>query len=373
MRSIDQLHQFGQSIWYDNIQRSMLENGGMAKLIASGDIRGVTSNPAIFHNAIAKSHDYDAALIPLARAGLNAEQIFNELAIEDIRNGADLFQGLYAESAGGDGYVSLEVSPTLARDTQGTIAEAKRLWAAVQRPNLCIKIPATLEGIPAIREVIAEGINVNVTLIFSLERYLLVMDAFLSGLEKRSGAGLPIGSIASVASFFVSRVDAKVDPLLQALAQSGGSHSALTASLAGKAAIANAKLAYKAFLDVFSNPRYTKLAALGGRLQRPLWASTSTKNPSYRDVIYVEELIGPNTVNTMPPATLDAFRDHGIARDSLAENLEAARTDMASLQEVGISMAQITSDLEQEGVKAFADAFTALMKTLEERRLAALA
>jgi transaldolase len=373
MSTIEQLHRAGQSIWYDNIQRSMLSNGALASLIEAGDIRGVTSNPSIFHNAISKSHDYDAALVPLVQSGLTTEQIFIQLAVEDIRSATDLFHNLYVKSAGGDGYVSLEVSPRLARDTQGTIAEARRLWKLVDRPNLMVKIPATLEGIPAIQASIADGINVNVTLIFSLERYQAVMEAFISGLEQRAAAGLPISSIASVASFFVSRVDSKIDAQLQTILQGGGAQAAQAGNLMGKAAIANARLAYQLFRSVFETTRFQKLASLGGRLQRPLWASTSTKNPAYRDVIYVEELIGTHTVNTMPPQTLDAFRDHGVTRISLEEDLDGCRKSLAGLETLGISMAKVTSDLEIEGVKSFADAYDALLKTLEERRATALA
>lgn len=372
MKPIDQLHQLGQSIWYDNIQRSMIENGTMAAMIAAGEIRGVTSNPAIFHNAIAKSHDYDAALIPLARSGLDAEQIFYQLAIADIRAAADLFRGLYVKSAGGDGYVSLEVSPTLARNTEGTITEAKRLWALVDRPNLMIKIPATREGIPAIRAAIAAGLNVNVTLIFSIQRYHEVMEAYISGLEDRLAAGQPLGMIASVASFFVSRVDGKIDPRLQVIVDKGGENAKLASSLLGKAAIANAREAYQAFRHMFGTQRFARLKADGARLQRPLWASTSTKNPAYRDVIYVEELVGADTVNTVPPQTLTAFLDHGAARASL-NDIDSGVKIAVDLAKVGISMEQVTEELEAEGVKAFADAFEALLKTLEERRVAARA
>ena len=367
MSAIEQLHQAGQSIWYDNIQRSMLQNGGMAKLISAGDIRGVTSNPAIFHNAISKSHDYDSALGPLAQNGLTSEQIFIELAVADIRAAADLFRPLYIQSDAGDGYVSLEVSPRLAHDTDGTIAEARRLWKLVDRPNLMIKIPATLAGIPAIQAVIADGINVNVTLIFSLERYQAVMEAFIAGLEQRNAAGLPVARIASVASFFISRVDSKIDAQLQAMHQAGGGRAEMAQKLLGKAAIANARLAYQSFQAVFGTERFHKLSGLNARPQRPLWASTSTKNPAYRDVIYVEELIGANTVNTMPPQTLDAFRDHGMTRVSIGENLDQALQDLADLESIGISLAKVTDDLEVEGVKSFADAFDALLKTIEER------
>jgi transaldolase / glucose-6-phosphate isomerase len=373
MRPIDQLHLYGQSIWYDNIQRSMLENGRMANLISDRDIRGVTSNPAIFNNAIARSNDYDAALVPMSWAGWTAEQIFNQLALEDIRAAADLFADLYHDTQGGDGYVSLEVSPILAHDTDGTLAEARRLWKVVDRPNLMVKIPATLEGLPAIREAIADGININVTLIFSLERYAAVMEAYLTGLEKRSAAGMPLGHVASVASFFVSRVDTKIDAKLQELSRGEGKTGEEAAELFGKAAIANAKLAYAAFQEVFQTKRFEVLKEKGAHVQRPLWASTSTKNPNYRDVIYVEELIGADTVNTMPPPTLDAFRDHGRARLSIIEDLDGAREQLLRLEALGISMAQVTHELEVEGVQAFADAYRALMKTIDERRTAAAA
>ena len=373
MNPIVELNALGQSLWYDNIKRSLLKNGEMARLIASGDIRGVTSNPSIFNNAIAKTHDYDPSLIPMARTGLSSEQIFSKLTIEDIQTAADLFLPLYRSTHGGDGYVSLEVSPYLAHDTADTVNEAKRLWSEVNRPNLMVKIPATLEGIPAISKTIAAGININITLIFSLDRYAQVMDAYLKGLEERSQTGLSIAEIASVASFFVSRVDTKVDAQLQVLVAQNGPSSANANALMGKAAIANARLAYDQFLHVFSSHQFMRLATLGARKQRPLWASTSTKNPAYRDVIYIEELIGPDTVNTTPPQTLDAFRDHGKARLSITENVSQADQDLAALEELGIHMSTVTTELEVEGVKAFSDAITALLKTIEERRVGALA
>jgi len=370
VNTTQQLFEAGQSIWYDNIQRSLLQSGAMAGMIERGEIRGVTSNPTIFMNAMSKSQDYDSGLILLAQAGRSAEEIFYQLAIEDIQAAADLFQPMYAQSAGGDGYVSLEVSPYLANETRGTIEEARRLWHRVNRPNLMIKIPATKAGLPAITQAISEGINVNVTLIFSRQRYAEVMDAYISGLEQRAEQGLPLDGTASVASFFVSRVDTKVDAYLQEIIQKGSSKVEGIASLLGKAAIANARLAYADFNEVFSAERFQKLKQLGARLQRPLWASTGTKNPQYSDVMYVDELIGPYTVNTVPPQTLEAFLDHGRVRLSLEENLDEARVALADLEKIGIQMEAVTRQLEEEGVKSFADAFTALLQVIDERRLA---
>lgn len=366
MDRLKALQNLGQSIWYDNIQRSLLENGEMAAMINQGAIQGVTSNPSIFHNAIAKSTDYDAALQPLAWSGLTTEEIFTHLSVEDIQAAADLFRPLYNETHAGDGYVSLEVSPYLANDTAGTVAEAARLWQLVDRPNLMVKIPATKAGLDAIRQSIAAGINVNVTLIFSIERYGEVIEAYLKGLEERLSQNLPVNQIASVASFFVSRVDSKVDKKLEAL----GSEAAR--ALLGKAAIANARLAYAEFLERFASKRFERLKAAGARVQRPLWASTSTKNPAYRDVLYVEELIGPDTVNTMPPQTLLAFAEHGESKVKLNAAVEDEKKVFADLEAIGISMAQVTDELEAEGVKAFADAFTDLLATVEQRRAAAV-
>lgn len=372
MGSIQQLHELGQSLWYDNIQRRQLENGEIAGLIERDEIRGMTSNPSIFNNAIARSTDYDSALKAMAWSGWSAEEIFYQLAVEDIQMAADLFAPLYEKTGGADGYVSLEVSPYLANDTEGTISEAKRLWERVNRPNLMVKIPATKAGIPAIRQATAAGINVNVTLIFSLTRYMEVMEAYLSGLEERVERGEPIDRIASVASFFVSRVDTKVDQALNALIQKEGEEAERAAKLLGRAAIANARLAYLQFKEVFSGERFRRLAEHGGRLQRPLWASTSTKNPAYRDVIYVEELIGKDTVNTVPPQTLDAFRDHGKAAVTLGDSREEDQKLFEQLSELSIPIDRVTEELEVEGVKAFADAFTALLNTIENRRQAAL-
>src|SRR5215213_509309 len=356
MNSIQKLTSLGQSIWLDNIQRKQLENGELKAMIERGDIRGMTSNPSIFNNAIAKSKDYDAALTSLAWAGWDAEKIFWQLAIEDIRAACDLFSPLYEETNGGDGYVSLEVSPYIAHDTDATIAQVEQLWARVRRPNLMVKIPATKEGIPAIRKAISVGINVNVTLIFSLKRYAEVMEAYLSGLEDHLAAGHSIHHVASVASFFVSRVDTKIDPKLN------------DDALKGKAAIANAKLAYDEYQKTFAGRRWENLKVKGARVQRPLWASTSTKNPDYPDTIYIDNLIGPETVNTVPPATLEAFRDHGLAEVTITRDLEQAQEAIKQLDAPGISMDVVTQELEEEGVKAFADAFAQLLKTIDGRR-----
>ncbi|MEI6289964.1 MAG: transaldolase [Chloroflexota bacterium] len=361
------LTSLGQSLWYDNIQRSLLSGtsgeakGALQAMIENGDIRGVTSNPSIFHNAIAKSHDYDSSLKKLAAAGTASEDIFWQIAIEDICAACDLFEPLYRETSGTDGYVSLEVSPYLVDDTAGTVAQAKEIWKKVNRPNLMVKVPATKAGIPAIRELIAAGININVTLIFSIDRYKDVMDAYVSGLEDCLLAGGNIENIHSVASFFVSRVDSKIDPKLPA-----GS------VLLGKAAIANAKIAYSEFRKYFGEARFGKLQLAKANFQRPLWASTGTKNPAYPDTLYVDQLIGPATVNTVPPATLDAFRDHGHPELTIMNDLDECINQLADLEKLGIKMSSITAELESEGVKAFKDAFTALIQTIDERRAGGL-
>jgi transaldolase/glucose-6-phosphate isomerase len=361
MNSIAKLTSLGQSLWLDNIQRKQLENGELKAIIERGDIRGMTSNPTIFNNSISKTKDYDAALTSLAWAGWDAEKIFWQLAIEDIRAACDLFSPLYEETNGGDGYVSIEVSPDVAHDTEATLAQAEQLWARVRRPNLMVKIPATKEGIPAIRRATAVGINVNITLIFSLKRYAEVMEAYLSGLEDHLAAGHSIHHIASVASFFVSRVDTKIDPKLPE-----------DSPLRGKAAIANAKLAYDKYEKTFSTHRWENLKIKGARVQRPLWASTSTKNPAYPDTIYVDNLIGPETVNTVPPQTLEAVRDHAKIEITLTRDLDEAQKAINQLEASGISMDVVTQELEDEGVKSFADAFTQLLKTIDERRTSAV-
>jgi len=369
MNPIEKLHKSGQSIWYDNIERRLLLNGEMEKMISNGDIRGVTSNPSIFQNAISKSSDYDSAIQPMAWSDWSSEDIFFQLAIEDIQTTADLFSLLYENSNGGDGYVSLEVNPKLAYDTEGTFLQAKELWKKVNRKNLMIKIPATKEGLPAIRKSIAAGININVTLIFSVERYEEVIDAYLSGLEDRIAQGQEINNIASVASFFVSRVDSKIDSLLELKVKSGEIDPNQYFELRGNAAINNSRLAYELFEKKFSENRFKKLNQHGARVQRPLWASTSTKNPDYSDVLYVEELIGENTVNTVPPQTLDAFKDHGQVEQKIRKDLDKAKNLFEKLNSIGINIDDVTQLLEDEGVSAFAKAFEALLNSINERKL----
>jgi transaldolase len=349
-----------QAVWLDFIERDLLTGGGLARYVADDGVRGVTSNPSIFQKAIEGGGPYDEAVAGLLgnNPGMTTVALYEALAIADIQSATDILRPVWDETKGGDGYVSLEVSPHLARDTGGTIAEARRLWQAVERPNLMIKVPATPEGIPAIEGLIGEGINVNATLMFSLADYEAVATAYLRGLEANSN---PAG-VASVASFFVSRVDTKVDAALEAI----GTPEAL--ALRGQAAIANAKLAYRRFGELFGPEAFASLSARGAMVQRPLWASTSTKNPDYRDVIYVEELIGPDTVNTLPVATLEAFRDHGEPRTSLLEDVAGADRVFAELAEVGVDIDAITTELQVEGVAAFAKSFDQLLGALDEAR-----
>lgn len=365
---IDRLHELGQSLWYDNIERRLLTNGQLERMIQLGEIRGVTSNPAIFQNAIVNSDDYSSDILRLSEKNLHTGQIYEELAIDDIRAVSSLLQPIYEKTNGGDGYVSLEVSPYLAYDTDATVIEAKRLWRLVDCPNLMIKIPATQAGLPAIRRAVSAGVNVNVTLIFSISRYLAVMDAYLSGLEDRLKEGFPIDRLASVGSFFVSRMDSKVDRYLNLIIEKGGQDAEIASNLLGKSAIANARLAYQEFKRVFNSGRYQGLKTHGARLQRPLWASTSTKNPNYPDTQYVDSLIGDHTINTVPQKTLDAFRDHGSAVVTIEDNLEEARELFIHLRELGISNKTVTDELEEEGVRAFADSYTALLKSIDARR-----
>jgi transaldolase/glucose-6-phosphate isomerase len=364
---LQQTRELGQSIWLDYIRRDLIENGVLKDLIEVGEIFGVTSNPSIFQSAISSSELYSNDIRRLAQAGWSAEAIFDRIAIEDIRAATDVFLPLYERTNGLDGYVSIEVNPDLANDCEATLEEARRLWDEINRPNVMIKIPATKAGIPAIESAIDAGINVNVTLIFSLERYAEVMEAYLRGLESRHNRGEAIGHIASVASFFVSRVDTAVDAKLEEILRREGPEAARARSLLGKAAIANAKLAYAQFEGVFYTERFKLLQEVGARFQRPLWASTSTKNPAYPDTYYVDTLIGMHTVNTVPQSTLEAFRDHGAAAATLREDISGARAQIQAIEALGISMDTVTADLEREGVEKFASAYAGLLGTLDTR------
>jgi transaldolase len=364
------LARYGQSVWLDYIHRVMLRGGELKRFIENDSVRGVTSNPTIFEQAIGGSDAYDEAIAQLAAAGEGAQAIFESVAAADVREAADLFRPIYDMSAGGDGFVSMEVSPRLARDTEGTVAEARRLWAAVDRPNVMVKVPGTIEGLPAATQLIADGINVNVTLLFAVERYERVIDAFLTGLERRAEEGKPLDGVRSVASFFVSRVDTETDRRLEAQVAASGSAAerARCEALLGTAAIANAKVAYQSYVAGFEAPRFRALMAKGAAVQRPLWASTGTKNPRYPDTMYVDGLIGPDTVNTMPPATLRAFADHGRATRTLDADVEAARGQLAELEAVGVRLREVTDQLEVEGVKKFADSYAGVLAAVEARR-----
>ncbi|HUI52088.1 MAG TPA: transaldolase [Terriglobales bacterium] len=353
---------YGQSPWMDYIRRDLLTGGGLKKMIADDGLRGMTSNPAIFEKSITGSSLYNDILDAPEAKSLNAKQLFERIAIRDVQDACDIFKPVYDESKHRDGYVSLEVSPFLANDTNGTLEEARRLWKAVNRPNLMIKVPATPEGIPAIRQLLEDGLNINITLLFAQSAYEKVAEAFVAALEARAAKGQSINHIASVASFFVSRIDTLVDSKVDALLKTAsGDAKALLESVHGTIAIANAKLTYKKYQELFGGPRWKALAAKGAQTQRLLWASTSTKNPKYRDVIYVEELIGADTVDTIPPATFDAFRDHGKLRASLTEDVATAAKHMENLGKAGISMKDVTDQLLVDGVKLFADAFTTLL------------
>ena len=359
-----ELAKTGQSVWFDQMERKLLTTGKLAKMIREDDLRGLTSNPTIFEKAIGGSEDYDGQVGELASQGRSRDEIYDELVIDDIGKAADVFRPVWEKTHGDDGFVSLEVSPLLARDTAATVAEAKRLFERLGRRNVMIKIPATEEGIPAIEQTIANGINVNVTLIFSNDVYARVMEAYLRGLEQRVAKGLPVGDIASVASFFVSRIDSAADKQIEARRKDDPSVS----ELLGKVAIANAKVAYQLFKDIFSSARFLKLRDAGARVQRPLWASTGTKNPAYSDVLYVETLIGPDTVNTLPPATYEAFRDHGRVIMTLADDVDGARRALETFAAKGFSLEEITRKLTVDGVKSFEDSFVQLMQTIEARR-----
>ena len=360
---------FGQSLWLDYIRRDLITSGSLKKMIEDDGLRGMTSNPSIFEKAIAESSLYDDMLHALAsRQDLDATGRFEQIAIRDIQDAADILRPVYEESKCRDGYVSLEVSPLLALETQKTIDEARRLWKAVNRDNVMIKVPGTAEGIPAIRQLVGEGININVTLLFAQEMYEKVAEAYIAGLEDLAKRGGNLKTMASVASFFISRIDTLVDSMIDGRlkASTDPQQQSLLKSLKGKVAIANGKLTYQRYQKLFSGPRWEALANKGAQTQRVLWASTSTKNPEYRDVMYVEELIGPDTVDTVPPATVDAFRDHGKLRNSLTENVPAAQKVMDDLAKAGISMKEVTDKLTTDGVKLFADAFNKLLAAVEK-------
>lgn len=362
MNPLVELHAYGQSFWYDNIRRKFLHDGTLKNLIDRDGLRGMTSNPAIFEQAIGKSDDYDEQIRQLAQQGADINTIYEALALADIQAACDLFAHLYQESKGGDGYVSLEVSPHLANDTARTVTEARRLRQAVGRPNVMIKVPATPEGIPAIEQLIGEGININITLMFSLSHYEAVADAYIKGVQKLAEQGGDVRQIASVASFFVSRVDSAVDKKLAEL------NDAAANELLGKTAIANCKIVYQRYQELFYGPAFADLLEKGAPTQRLLWASTSTKNPSYPDTIYVDNLIGPETVNTMPPATVDAFRDHGTLEMTLTDNIVEAWLVLDNLAELGIDLDAITEQLQVDGVAAFSKSFETLMAAITAKR-----
>ncbi len=367
--SLRQLCEIGQSPWYDNIRRSFLTSGRLRELMDAG-IRGVTVNPTIFEKAILDSTDYDTAIADLLAAGADTSTIYESLLVEDITAAADLFRPLYDQTGGGDGFVSIEVSPNLAHDTAAGVAEARRFWRTVNRPNVMVKIPATAEGMPAIRQLIGEGININVTLIFAIASYEQVMEAYLGGLEDLASSGQSLASIASVASFFVSRVDTEVDKRLNvriATEPKEVRRKELEA-LRGKAAIANARIAYQHFLKTFGGARFAALRARGARVQRPLWASTGTKNPAYGDVRYVEELIGPDTVTTLPQATIDAFQDHGRVARTIDQQVDEAYQTLERLEAAGISMREVTETLLVQGVASFVEALEKLDAAMSQKR-----
>jgi transaldolase/glucose-6-phosphate isomerase len=372
---LKQLSRVGQAVWLDYLHRDILENGDLARMIADDDVRGLTSNPSIFEKAIGGGEAYDAAIRKLLASGdLAAPALYERLAIADIQLAADRFRATFERLDGNDGYVSLEVSPTLADDTEGTIAEARRLWAAVDRPNLMIKVPGTTAGVPAIRQLIGEGINVNVTLLFGVEAYLAVAEAHIAGLEAFRAAGGNVGHVHGVASFFVSRIDTAIDKIIDdRLASAAGDDAATLRRLRGQVAIANARVAYQHYLDLIATPRWKALAAAGASPQRLLWASTGTKDPAYSDIHYVETLIGPDTVNTLPPKTMDAFRDHGRVRPTLAEDPQGARQVLADADRLGLDLASVTDQLVVEGVKQFAKSFEDLLAAVTGKRSRVLA
>jgi transaldolase len=370
MNALKNLENFGQSIWLDYLRRNLVTSGELKKMIDEDGLKGMTSNPAIFEKAIVGGAEYAADLERLqSNSALDAMAIYEGVAIKDIQSAADVLRAVYERTDGRDGYVSMEVSPYLARETENTLNEARRLWKTIGRPNIMIKIPGTVEGLPAIRQALGDGININITLLFAQQRYEEVAEAFMAGLEDFAARGGDLHRMASVASFFVSRIDTLIDSIVEQKLKKATTPSdqALLQTIPGKIAIANARLTYQKYKEIIGSPRWKALAAKGARTQRLLWASTSTKNPNYRDVMYVEELIGPDTVNTVPTNTLEAFRDHGKARPGLEENVEEAARTMASLSAAGISMKEVTDKLVDDGVRLFSEAFDTLLGAVGQR------
>lgn len=366
---LNELTTLGQSVWLDFIRRKMLHDGGLQRFIDGDSVRGMTANPTIFEKAIGAGDDYDEQIAGLVREGVPPRQLFQRLAVTDLRDATGIMRQVYDATDGSDGFVSIEVSPAKAYQTQATIDEVKQWWSAIDRPNLMVKIPGTDAGIPAIEECLAQGMNINITLLFAVEMHERVIEAYLRALERRVEAQLDIRGLNSVASFFVSRVDTLADRMIEekiAEARTEGERSKLE-RLLGKVAVANAKVAYRRFREVFASERFERLAAKGAKLQRPLWASTGTKNPKYSDILYVAELIGPDTVNTMPPETIDAFRDHGVVRRTIDENYAEAEQVLRDLAEVGISLVEITDKLQKDGVEAFAKSFKAIEDTTAQK------
>jgi transaldolase len=366
--SLQQLHDVGQSIWLDSIDRRMLHDGELERRVRDDALTGMTSNPTIFQKALASSNAYDEQIVAAEEEGHTSWELFELLETTDVRDACDAFAGVYSSTRGADGYVSIEISPGVSHDANAALEEARRLWKTVDRPNVMVKVPGTVEGAVAVRRLIAEGINVNITLLFAIEAHERVIEAYLAGLEDRVKARLPIDGLASVASFFVSRVDTEIDKRLDALiAKAPQQEKERLQTLKGRAAIANAKLAYRIFGQKFSGPRWEALAKQGARVQRPLWASTSTKNPAYRDVMYVEELIGPDTVDTMPPATIDAFKDHGVVARTVDKRVAVAEAVLKEIEAVGISVREVTEKLLVEGIASFQKSFDELIAGLEAK------
>ncbi len=365
-----QLHDIGQCVWLDNLSRDLILYGRLKQMVEDEGIVGVTSNPTIFQKAISGSSLYDASLKNMLKSGImDSKELFLGLAIEDVRDAADLLQKAFGDTQCTSGYVSIEVSPDLAYDTRGTLREARRLFSTVNRKNVFVKVPATAQGLPAIEQLTAEGLNINITLLFSVERYKEVAEAYLRGIEQRIERGAPVNDIFSVASFFVSRVDTLVDKLLQArLASASSAEKEKITNLSGRAAVANSKIAYQEYKKIFSSPRFLSLREKGANAQHLLWASTSTKNPAYRDVKYIEDLIAPDTINTMPETTMKAFEEHGSVRISIEDGLEEAHNLFKELKSLGMDMGPVTEQLEREGVKSFSDSYFSLLEEIAKRR-----